>query len=154
MSEAKHTPGKLRIDDYARETILSVDDGRPVMSTCYGPSLVGRANAVRLVACWNVCEGIADPSAVPALLAALSAPLWLVWSNEHAAWWGPNGCHYFADISSAGRYTLEKAIEISGRRCGSQKTRETGNPGEMIQPAPEWIEARNAAIAKATGEPT
>lgn len=29
------------------------------------------AIANRLVACWNACEGIADPSAIPDLLAAL-----------------------------------------------------------------------------------
>ena len=29
------------------------------------------ATANRLVACWNACEGIADPSAIPDLLAAL-----------------------------------------------------------------------------------
>lgn len=66
MSDDKtpaHTPGKLRLDDYAREAILSVEEGRPVASTCYGPGPVGRANAARVVACWNACEGIADPDA-------------------------------------------------------------------------------------------
>lgn len=93
-------------------------------------------------------------AASPDLLAVLSAPMWLVWSNEHAAWWGPNRCHYYTDVSAAGRYTLEEAMEISKVRIGSLKTRQTGSPGEMIQPAPEWIEARAAAIRKATGEPT
>jgi hypothetical protein len=88
--------------------------------------------------------------AAPDLLDVLSAPLWLVWSNEHAAWWGPNRCHYYTDVSAAGRYTLEEAMQIAGLRTGSKKTRETGNPGEMIQPAPEWITARAAAITKAT----
>lgn len=83
------------------------------------------------------------------LLAALSAPLWLVWSNEHAAWWGPNRCYYYRDISAAGRYTLEEATEIAGLRIGSQKTRETGNPGEMIQPSPEWVAMRAEAIREA-----
>lgn len=31
----------------------------------------GQANAARIVACVNACEGLADPSVVPELLAAL-----------------------------------------------------------------------------------
>ena len=127
------------------------DDGRVVAWMDTGEWHTDEVDAIggRMAACRNACVGI-NPESVPDLLKVLAAPLWLVWSNEHAAWWGPDGCHYYRDIGSAGRYTLEQAIEISGKRLGSQKTRETGNPGEMIQPAPEWIEARVAAIAKAT----
>ncbi|MCR4297541.1 MAG: hypothetical protein NUV75_02125 [Gallionella sp.] len=41
---------------------------------------------------------------------------WLIWSNEHNAWWGPGCCGYPSDIASAGRYTLEQAINICTQR--------------------------------------
>lgn len=85
-------------------------------------------------------------AAAPDLLAALTAPLWLVWSNEHTAWWGPNNAGYYTDIGSAGRYTLEDAIA----NCFARSQTPGKRPTEMIQPAPEWFEARKAAIAKAT----
>lgn len=84
-------------------------------------------------------------AAAPDLLRSLSAATWLVWSNEHGAWWGPNRSHYYTDINSAGRYTLEDALAICKLR-----SRVADNPEEMIQPSPEWLEARAAAIAKAT----
>ena len=42
--------------------------------------------------------------------------LWLVWSNEHGAWWGPNESGYYTDIRSAGRYRKEKAMECADSR--------------------------------------
>lgn len=34
---------------------------------------------------------------------------WVVWSNEHMAWWRPNRCGYCADIRGAGIYTEAEA---------------------------------------------
>ncbi len=34
---------------------------------------------------------------------------WLVYSNEHQAWWRANACGYTTDILQAGRYTKEEA---------------------------------------------
>lgn len=39
---------------------------------------------------------------------------YLVWSNEHRAWWRPARCGYVRDVRGAGRYTRAEAIEISG----------------------------------------
>lgn len=36
---------------------------------------------------------------------------YLIWSNVHGAWWGPNRAGYYATLSFAGRYTREEAIE-------------------------------------------
>jgi hypothetical protein len=39
---------------------------------------------------------------------------YLVWSNEHQAWWRPNSAGYSTDVRNAGRYSRAEAIEISG----------------------------------------
>ena len=39
-------------------------------------------------------------------------PIWLVWSNEHGAWWGPGGCGYTRIIERAGRYGIKEADQI------------------------------------------
>ncbi len=39
-------------------------------------------------------------------------PQWLVWSNEHSAWWAQNGNGYTFDRASAGRFTLARAVDI------------------------------------------
>lgn len=54
---------------------------------------------------------------------------YLVWSNEHAAWWGPNRCGYNTHLSHAGRYTRAEAIKIcDGARGGREFNR---NPSEV-----------------------
>ena len=37
---------------------------------------------------------------------------YLVWSNEHRAWWKAGRCGYAQGLRDAGRYTREQAIEI------------------------------------------
>lgn len=51
--------------------------------------------------------------------AQLNNPLisrWLIWSNEHSAWWGPLCCGYPDNIAAAGRYTIEQAVDICTQR--------------------------------------
>jgi hypothetical protein len=38
--------------------------------------------------------------------------LWLVWSYEHNAWWGPGKCGYTKDWQKAGRYRYSEAMQI------------------------------------------
>jgi hypothetical protein len=38
--------------------------------------------------------------------------MFLVWSYEHRAWWGPNERGYTNAIVAAGRYTAEQALDI------------------------------------------
>lgn len=40
--------------------------------------------------------------------------VWLVWSNEHGAWWGPNHVGYTRVIDTAGRYDQAEAEAICG----------------------------------------
>ena len=38
--------------------------------------------------------------------------LWLIWSNEHNAWWAPNQRGYSVKRYNAGTYTFEDAKSI------------------------------------------
>jgi len=41
-----------------------------------------------------------------------TAKQYLVWSNEHRAWWRPNSNGYTGSIDQAGRYTRHEAVRI------------------------------------------
>lgn len=49
---------------------------------------------------------------------------YLIWSNEHQAWWGPVRWGYTTEISKAGRYSREQAVEIVREARGGMR------PGE------------------------
>lgn len=38
---------------------------------------------------------------------------YLVWSNEHRAWWRPDRCGYTRNVTNAGIYSRADAIEIA-----------------------------------------
>ncbi len=38
--------------------------------------------------------------------------VYLIWSNEHRAWWGPGRAGYSVGIQGAGRYSRDSAIDI------------------------------------------
>jgi len=38
--------------------------------------------------------------------------LYLIWSEEHEAWWSQSGCGYTCSIYKAGRYTQKQACDI------------------------------------------
>jgi hypothetical protein len=40
---------------------------------------------------------------------------YLIWSNEHRAWWGPNNAGYTVDINRAGRYSRDAAIDTCAK---------------------------------------
>ena len=67
----KHTPGPWRIGD-AGHTVFGPPNGEPAPKIIAGG--LTRANARRIVACVNACEGI-NPEAVPDLLQACKAAL-------------------------------------------------------------------------------
>lgn len=62
--------------------------------------------------------------------------LWLVWSNEHNAWWRANRAGYTNKLKSAGRYPFADAFSIcrngGNQRAGSDKDW----PYEVMVPAP------------------
>ena len=50
--------------------------------------------------------------------------LYLVWSREHGAWWGPNCAGYTLEVASAGRYTKKQAEDI----CDHARSHIPGEP--------------------------
>ena len=81
---AKHTPGKLiadcnrPFDDYQTGNPMIGTAGLWIAELCVGKGYdqtdeQAEANAERLAACWNACDGLPDPSVVPKLIAALKA---------------------------------------------------------------------------------
>ena len=53
--------------------------------------------------------------------------VWLIWSIEHAAWWGPQERGYVPDPATAGRYSLKAARRIC---AGANKFITNGKPHE------------------------
>ncbi len=55
---------------------------------------------------------------------------WLVWSNEHKAWWRKARCGYTTISTHAGRYTFEEASSI----CREANRFADGIPNETMIP--------------------
>lgn len=79
---------------------------------------------------------------------------WLVWSNEHNAWWRPNARGYTLETTEAGRYTFDEARDIcinarprSGAKSEAEKA---GDPPEVMVLAPESLGAAGAMDAVVT----
>lgn len=41
--------------------------------------------------------------------------IYLIWSHEHRAWWGPGGMGYVQSMSEAGHYTRERALLLCAK---------------------------------------
>ena len=79
--ETKHTPGPWSVGYFCD---IRANDGYHSLATVsshYG--LPGGANARRIVECVNACEGLADPSVVPELLALMQDVLPILESMDH-----------------------------------------------------------------------
>jgi hypothetical protein len=44
---------------------------------------------------------------------------YLIWSNEHRAWWGPGHHGYVRELSRAGRYSRPNALDICRKALGT-----------------------------------
>lgn len=63
---------------------------------------------------------------------------WIIWSNEHRAFWRPNRCGYTTAIEAAGRYSKAEAEAICRDACPrANSTINVGTPPEICMPAPE-----------------
>lgn len=47
-------------------------------------------------------------------------PAYLIWSNEHSAWWKPNKQGYTTIIEEAGKYSVNEAKEIAAEANAPQ----------------------------------
>lgn len=87
------------------------------------------------------------------MTSATATDKWIIWSNEHRAYWRPDSCGYTRRIDDAGRYSYEEARSI----CFPPHFRGGSNqwpPPEMMFPEPigeiveltrEHFEKRRAA---------
>lgn len=56
-------------------------------------------------------------------------PEYVIWSNEHRAWWAPDEQGYRVRLSSAGRYSRNHALAICARARGGRQYND--NPTEV-----------------------
>lgn len=54
----------------------------------------------------------------------------LIWSNQHNAWWGPNHIGYVTEKHLAGHYSLHDAVAI----CLNANLHDPDVPSETIYP--------------------
>jgi len=66
-----------------------------------------------------------------------SENMWLVWSNEHNAYWKPARRGYTKDKDAAGRYSTAAATEICDN--ANQFIPENRIPNEIMVPSPELV---------------
>lgn len=65
--------------------------------------------------------------------------VWLVWSNEHNAYWGTNKCGYTQNAMKAGRYTAREAKSIC-KNANIAVDKNKDLPNEIITPSPEVLD--------------
>lgn len=95
-----------------------------------------------IAADWSGCP--LSPEAIAAARAPVptaEGPYWLVWSNEHSAWWRAGCAGYCSVIEGAGRYTLKDALDC----CDTRSKRPDRRPDEIVQPSPELVAALKGA---------
>lgn len=64
--------------------------------------------------------------------------LWVLWSNDHGAFWRENACGYTQDVSKAGRFSREFAEAVVASDCKrSSSTLPRDVPAEVMLPAPK-----------------
>jgi hypothetical protein len=74
---------------------------------------------------------------------------YLVWSNEHQAWWAPNKRGYISVISKAGRYHRTAAEQIC--RHANAFIDKDAEPHEVMVLAPECLEPPVRPVAHGEG---
>lgn len=70
---------------------------------------------------------------------------YLIWSNEHRAWWRPNNAGYTKQLEAAGRYSREDAIRQSAFGRDGWGSREI--PAEIPVREADAVECRKLYIA-------
>ena len=81
---------------------------------------------------------------IESIRSTLEAEKYLIWSNEHGAWWRSNRCGYTTILAIAGRYTREEAISICAR----------ARDGFAVIGAPSEIMVREADVGESAARAT
>lgn len=132
-----------------REILASVFDNEDMPATAQA---VREGKGLRFNAIDIPLKAIATALALPREVAG-DQDRYLVWSNEHQAWWGPEHRGYTRHIDRAGRYDRAEALSIAGTRDGGWHVRK-GNPDEIAIPERDAVEqyaAITAALASGIG---
>lgn len=69
--------------------------------------------------CWRAMTALT--AAPPAPVGDPFAGLYVVWSNEHGAWWRANSAGYCTELLGAGLYTKEEAEAICARAANGRE---------------------------------
>ncbi len=103
-------------------------------------SIVGYRLPDETLSHWQARAALAASQSRPAT-GLVEAP-WIVWSNEHRAFWAPNRRGYTPRIEKAGRYTKVEAEAIcNGANYRANSTIYKDTPPEICMPAPEAFTA-------------
>lgn len=70
---------------------------------------------------------------------------YLIWSHEHAAWWGPDRCGYFRDVARAGRYSRTEALTICAAARGGWRPGDAPNEHPVLEA--DAMEIEEAVLA-------
>ncbi len=74
----------------------------------------------------------------------MSERIWLIWSNQQHAWWGPESLGYVGIIEMAGRYTRAEAEEICDR---ANRYLSKGKKNEVLVFSPEGMKRLEEIMA-------
>lgn len=80
----------------------------------------------------DVNEGYCEVTEVEYLDVQPIDRMWIIWSNEHCAWWGPNRAGYVRKRQDAGRYSFTEAVEIVRRADFAPEARDIPNETMML----------------------
>lgn len=86
MSSSQHTPGKLKAVEISLAPGIcnvQIENEKNELVAMFKGINKGREDSLRMVACWNACEGI-NPEAVPALLQVVKESLEFIGDYSHA----------------------------------------------------------------------
>jgi hypothetical protein len=75
-------------------------------------------------------------------------PFYLIWSNEHRAWWRPGHAGYTNRIEAAGRYSRVEALRICNNANYSWD--ENNNPYELPILETDALELKCKAVKEGT----
>lgn len=68
---------------------------------------------------------------------------WLIWSNEHHAWWAADRCGYRKSPDDAGRYTFDDAMSI----CRVRSWTNGVPPETMIHESAVWFGSKRPLVS-------